>query len=590
MKVRNMALACVAALVTTAAALADAQLNAAVAPNARSVEVGSPATFFATILNSGDTPATNCRVEADPENSLGTDMDYRRTDATNQAIGDSNSPFSIPAGGSQTLVLTVRPNDTTGGAPYGFEYICDEARHSGIPSTGSVYIRSFTEGSDASDMIMTLQTLSGDGIIRIDENGRRGVAAGAMVNIGGEAGNLNLRVGFPGYFFQPAGPVDNFYRDLLICQTDSSGICMQAPSRRLEFFSFPSDQIITFNVYFDDHVGNTVPLMPEFLRLVVDAFEQPLPNLPGVYGLAGATSVAVAAPNGPAIDDSQPTSGQWYGYFGDPSDIFLNRFQVTLTPSGDFVFRTALQAHRFPDAEFYRNTTLFGSVETTRDGSQIRPTGLLDHIDGSSLPTQASIDGLVLNFSTPMSSRPTALSGERVRGYYRRPVPTSSLRLVYMNFNQFGTFGGDNTFAVRSLIDSPFSVDSTVALQPDEETFSGGAFRASVGESIDTCSISASLVVREGEPGEPAPQTFDASLTLSECSGDANFELEGQYDGWAIAEDWYEHEALPNGSALCGVLIFVERSDGLSLPLWFYNNITYYRQEGTLIYNCNSTY
>lgn len=271
------------------------RLAAAVSPNARAVDVGETATFFATIINAGQLDATNCRVEAAAGNTLGTSVGYQRTDAANQPIGTANTPFDISASGSQTLVLSIVPQTGARDSNYELLYVCDQTQLPGIPGVSDVLIST----NNNADIIMILQTLSGDGVVRFAENGRRGVAAGAAVNIGDTSDILDFTPSFPGLDNSPIGPSYTHHRGLLICQTDANSICLSPPAESFRITNMPTNAIITFNVYFDDSAEADIPFLPEFLRIYVAAYEADSGGFGGPIGIAGATTVAVSEPDGP---------------------------------------------------------------------------------------------------------------------------------------------------------------------------------------------------------------------------------------------------------------------------------------------------
>src|SRR5262245_29935514 len=79
-------------------------LVAAVLPSSRSVIVGTPATAFATIINAGPQPATNCLLM--PSTSVPASFAFQATDpATNRGVGELNIPVAIPPGGAATFVF-----------------------------------------------------------------------------------------------------------------------------------------------------------------------------------------------------------------------------------------------------------------------------------------------------------------------------------------------------------------------------------------------------------------------------------------------------------------------------------------------------
>jgi hypothetical protein len=70
---------------------------AAILPNSRSVQVGSPATAFATIINAGQALATGCAIS--PITGIPVTLTFQTTDpATNQVLGFLSTPVDIPAG------------------------------------------------------------------------------------------------------------------------------------------------------------------------------------------------------------------------------------------------------------------------------------------------------------------------------------------------------------------------------------------------------------------------------------------------------------------------------------------------------------
>ena len=102
-----------ATLVSTADAFAQVNppitLMAAVLPSSRSVQVGTTATAFATIINAGTVTATSCRIEL--LSSIPADFSYQTTDsATNSLIGRPNTPVNIAPGRLQTYVFSLTPN------------------------------------------------------------------------------------------------------------------------------------------------------------------------------------------------------------------------------------------------------------------------------------------------------------------------------------------------------------------------------------------------------------------------------------------------------------------------------------------------
>ena len=99
-------------LVSTADAFAQVNppitLMAAVLPSSRSVQVGTTATAFATIINAGAVTATLCGIAL--LSSIPANFSYQTTDpATNALIGTPDTPVDIATGRLQTYVLSLIP-------------------------------------------------------------------------------------------------------------------------------------------------------------------------------------------------------------------------------------------------------------------------------------------------------------------------------------------------------------------------------------------------------------------------------------------------------------------------------------------------
>jgi len=87
---------------------ASAEIVAAILPSSRSVQVGTPATAFATIVNAGQSTATGCRL-APPPNLPATFTFQTTKPATNELTGTPNAPIDIAAGTAQTFVFALIP-------------------------------------------------------------------------------------------------------------------------------------------------------------------------------------------------------------------------------------------------------------------------------------------------------------------------------------------------------------------------------------------------------------------------------------------------------------------------------------------------
>ena len=83
-------------------------LVAAVLPGSRSVQIGSPATFFATIINAGGAAAVKVGISL--KTAIPASLTFQTTDSsTNAVTGAPNMPVDIPAGQRQAFVVVITP-------------------------------------------------------------------------------------------------------------------------------------------------------------------------------------------------------------------------------------------------------------------------------------------------------------------------------------------------------------------------------------------------------------------------------------------------------------------------------------------------
>ena len=87
-------------------------LAAAILPGGRSVELGTTATVFASVVNGGSSDLSGCAPSLPAEAPAGLTLDYWPTDPTTNAIaGPSDQPVPIAAGAAQSFLLAF--GDTT---------------------------------------------------------------------------------------------------------------------------------------------------------------------------------------------------------------------------------------------------------------------------------------------------------------------------------------------------------------------------------------------------------------------------------------------------------------------------------------------
>ena len=250
----------------------DSPLAAAVLPSSRSVQVGSAATAFATLINGGPATATGCGLA--PITGLPADFSYQTTvPGTNALTGAPNTPVSIPAGGIQTFLFSFTPNAEIDPIDAQLEFSCAGTPLAAVlPGIDTLLISGST--IPVPDVVALAATPTGDGIIDIPGTSGANAFAVATVNLG--AGGTITATPGTGSASLPIA--------LAICQTDpSTGQCLAAAAASVSA-SIASNATPTFAIFVGG--GGTVPFDPAGNRIAVQ-FTDSSGNI------RGSTSVAV---------------------------------------------------------------------------------------------------------------------------------------------------------------------------------------------------------------------------------------------------------------------------------------------------------
>ena len=252
-----------------------ARLAAAILPGSRSVQSGSVATVFATVLNSSTSLAEGCWIG--PGGPFDGQFRYRQTDpATNTALGGANVIFDVPAGGSRSFVMSFTPSASAVGESLDLpiRYKCDNSDAANIVSGVNTLLMSFGP-QPVPDLIAIAITPSGDGILRIADENSAAAFATAVSNVGA-AGTLTVR---------PQGLGTASTLRLRICETDTgTGACL-APATETISRAFGANETASFAV-FGRAQGQAVVFAPATSRIRVVAED-------ATSVIRGSTSVAV---------------------------------------------------------------------------------------------------------------------------------------------------------------------------------------------------------------------------------------------------------------------------------------------------------
>lgn len=164
---------------------AIAPLVAAVLPSSRSVQVGTPATAFVTILHAG--PAGSLSVlDAGPSlvSSIPASFLFQTTDPnTNVVTGTPSTPVDISQGGGQTFVIALTPSADVAPTDVIFDFSgANGAPVTTIPGVNTLLFSASTP--PIPDIVALAATLNNDGIVNIPGATGTGVFAVATVNVG----------------------------------------------------------------------------------------------------------------------------------------------------------------------------------------------------------------------------------------------------------------------------------------------------------------------------------------------------------------------------------------------------------------------
>jgi len=155
-------------------------LVAAILPSSRSVQVNTPASAFATVINTGQAIAAGCSIA--PLTSVPASFVYQTTDpATNQVTGFPNVPANIAAGAAQTFVFAFTPTFPIASTDVQLSFDCTNTNRAPINSGLNTLLLSSSLG--ATPDIVALPAASG-GIVDIPGPNGTGAFAVATVNLG----------------------------------------------------------------------------------------------------------------------------------------------------------------------------------------------------------------------------------------------------------------------------------------------------------------------------------------------------------------------------------------------------------------------
>ena len=243
----------------------------AILPSVRTVNVGTPATAFATFINAGGAAIEDCSIAADTP--FPGSLSYQTTDSASNALtGSANAPITIAAGQAQSFVFAITPTAPFPQTELHFVMDCSNTPRARVVSGLSTLLLTATE-TPAADVVALAITPSGDGLLRIP--GAAGSAAFGVANFNlGSTEILSVQIVTPADLPLTA----------TVCETNpATAQCVAPPVPRINTNAFAGGSA-SFSIF----VSATAPvaLDPENNRITVQFTQGGL--------VRGATSIAVA--------------------------------------------------------------------------------------------------------------------------------------------------------------------------------------------------------------------------------------------------------------------------------------------------------
>ena len=261
---------------TTDGTVSPVPLASAVLPASRSVQTGTTATAFATILNPSPNIGRDCAVSL-ASGTTGVDFFYQATDSqTNAPIGDANTPVEIAAGGAQSFVFGITPQTEFEATEVALEFSCTNS----TPAPSIIGLNTLLLAASqtaVADVVALAATFPNDGIVRVDPANGAGAFSVASINLG--ATETLLATADTGDTALPVG--------LSLCQTDpTTGQCINptVPTADPVSVDIGENETPTFSVFASSN--EEIALDPANTRVFV-RFQ----NASGET--RGATSVAI---------------------------------------------------------------------------------------------------------------------------------------------------------------------------------------------------------------------------------------------------------------------------------------------------------
>lgn len=203
-------------------------------PASRSVQMGSQATAFATVINS-DSSKTALSCGLSPLTTIDAAFDFQAIDNTGTPIGAMNQKMDIPANGLQSFVFGFTPNSPFDSTDVFIRYECDNL----FPAANSVGLNTLllsataTPAPDVIGLTTTTDVVAPLGASTLFAVGSANVGATGDITVSLDSGSTPL-------------PINMF-----VCQTDpNTGACLaSSPPAPTSTLTYAGNNSASFAIF-----------------------------------------------------------------------------------------------------------------------------------------------------------------------------------------------------------------------------------------------------------------------------------------------------------------------------------------------------
>jgi virginiamycin B lyase len=238
-------------------------LAASVLPGGRSVVANQPATVFATMLNSGAAPMTNCHIGLSGAAPSGLQLLYQTTNpVTNALTGQPNQPVTIAGNdGLQTFLIALQSSGPLEQVLMPLDFVCDQASAAILPGIDTVDLAVSVEAASTVPDFIVVSSAPTPGVLHVPVGGSAAFAVaitnagGQNPDIGGAAVSLNTGIAIL--------PIT-----ATLCPTDPATAACLAPAAATAPMPSTPGASATYSVFVS--ATGPVPLSPALNRITLE--------------------------------------------------------------------------------------------------------------------------------------------------------------------------------------------------------------------------------------------------------------------------------------------------------------------------------